>query len=384
NRTRISSEDLDNLYRTGKNLLRLVEGQATEERYKQEMDQYKEMSNRVVEMLEARVQEAAALVQGSSSSRDSRSMSQYVVTNQNTTFPIGLPSGNTSSRVNDGASTSATYAGSAVEPSEAKVDPFLVTLQWSFTKGTTLYNIQVQAVNIIGDPMKDTWPHSLRLKGFECSWSIYDFQTYILKNKNGTSKMSMAQFQHAPGTERQEFDQLVKWLREGPGYAAASWTHHQTPNLVLKPCEEGRGPGLFVAIFPVSGAPNLQLPHRRSQGPRPQTSSNSGIPSMPLAGWTLGQVPPSYPSPYGDQANMSRHPVQQLLPQVDYQQMPQQHQAYPHRQQQHPSQEWQTLPQSQMQRARQGQHVESGNTGGGDPNYFPSHYDAAEWNFQPR
>jgi hypothetical protein len=144
NRTRISNEDLVNLYKTGENLLRLVGGQATEERYllcKQEMDRYKEMSNRVVETLEARVQEAAALVQGSSSSRDPRSMLQYTV-----------PSGNTSSRVNDGASTSVTYAGSAVEPSEAKVDPFLVTLQWSFTQGGTLYNTQVQAVNIIGDP----------------------------------------------------------------------------------------------------------------------------------------------------------------------------------------------------------------------------------------
>jgi hypothetical protein len=164
------------------------------------MDRYREMSNTVVEMLEARVQAAAALVQGSSSVPDPRSMPQYAVANQNTTLS-SLPSESTSSRMNDGAPTSAMYAGhspafittssapsqsvsratrpiwnnnrqpevtgadervggtnvggdvgSAVESIKANVDTFPVTLQWSLTRGGEPYHTKIQAVNITGDP----------------------------------------------------------------------------------------------------------------------------------------------------------------------------------------------------------------------------------------
>jgi hypothetical protein len=68
----------------------------------------------------------------------------------------------------------------------------------------------------------------LPLEGYECSLSIYDLQTSIHKAKNRTGKMSTAQFQPAPGTERRQFNQLVKWMREGTGVG-----HQVSPKIVL-------------------------------------------------------------------------------------------------------------------------------------------------------
>lgn len=208
-----SGEDLENvlrneLLRVGTHILQLVDGQtrAVEEKRiadafrlseqcDQEMDRYKERSEFVVRALEARRAWAKAML-------DPRL--------QWSSHPTG-------------------------EPVESNNGRWSVTLQWSHME--KVYQTRVLAADIMGSPcvhsfvdllstedspscrLPETLPDCLPLEGVECAMDIRGFQDWIqkAKKKTGNSEPSTAQFQPASENERNSFNQLIKWLREGSG-----------------------------------------------------------------------------------------------------------------------------------------------------------------------
>jgi len=247
------------------------------------------------------------------------------------------------------------------------------------------YQTRVLTADIMGNPLAEPLPELLQLEGLEWAMDIRGFQEWIrnVRKKTG-NEPSMVEFQPAPETERHNFNQLIKWLREGKVYAVARWAIRSggssTPNFIIRPCPDGQEPGLVGAVFPVSGIPPLPQPQLQ-QLPRPQAdfSHTVDMQSVPASGG-VGHMQQAYhPSVYGGQANVavSGLAAQPVSPQ-DYQQR-QLQRAYSQGRRSQPQ-----APQNQQRSWQETQHAETGTFGatrGEDTDSVM--YSGTEWSSYP-
>ncbi|KAI0293788.1 hypothetical protein BC826DRAFT_369694 [Russula brevipes] len=122
--------------------------------------------------------------------------------------------------------------------------------------GSEVYT-RVQATDLVRNPRTSTWPTTLRLRIVEAGVSTLEIQEWIRKNKASTAVIKCAD-----ETDNPDFDELVKLVRKGGGYAIVQWElQGKLTSLLLAPISKG----LLCAAFPTTTMP---APPTRSQQPQ--------------------------------------------------------------------------------------------------------------------